>query len=76
MLIFKNTPLFPFSGNKVMLEKLLHTQLPIVINFWATWCAPCVAEMPALDSVSNLMKDKVDFYTISINKDKNAWKNF
>jgi thiol-disulfide isomerase/thioredoxin len=23
----------------------------LVVNFWATWCAPCVAEMPALDQV-------------------------
>lgn len=26
---------------------------PLVLNFWATWCAPCVREMPALDRFHN-----------------------
>jgi thiol-disulfide isomerase/thioredoxin len=26
---------------------------PIVLNFWATWCEPCVAELPELDTLSS-----------------------
>lgn len=33
----------------------------IIVNFWATWCPPCIAEMPALQELYNDYKDKVVF---------------
>lgn len=38
-----------------------------VVNFWATWCAPCVAELSGFQEVVNKMKsDKVDFLFVSL----------
>jgi len=37
-----------FSGNEIDLKDY-HGKL-VIINFWATWCAPCKKEMPSLDN--------------------------
>ena len=38
---------------------------PVLINFWATWCAPCIAEMPDLNDLYQTFKNDVDFYFVS-----------
>jgi len=37
----------------------------IFLNFWATWCMPCVAELPSIDNLHAQFKDDVAFLLIS-----------
>jgi len=38
---------------------------PLVVNHWATWCEPCVDELPYLAEVAKRFEGKVDFVGIS-----------
>jgi thiol-disulfide isomerase/thioredoxin len=38
---------------------------PLIVNLWATWCAPCVKEMPSLAKLADDLKDKVAIVAIA-----------
>jgi len=50
----------------------------VYIDVWATWCGPCVREIPALKALEQKFHDKnIEFVSISIDVEKNynKWKN-
>jgi len=52
------------DGSEVKLSAYLGK--PIVLNFWATWCAPCVAELPSLDQLAvTLANDHIQVLAVS-----------
>jgi thiol-disulfide isomerase/thioredoxin len=41
----------------------------VLVNFWATWCAPCIRELPSLDRLEAALGGK-DFAVIAVNEDR------
>jgi predicted transcriptional regulator YdeE/peroxiredoxin len=49
----------------------------VVLNFWATWCSPCVQEIPSLVEMQRRMKAKgVTVIAASVDVDENAYRQF
>lgn len=44
----------------------------VLINFWATWCPPCLQEMPSLESLKRQMEGR-EFQILAINLDEEGW---
>jgi len=51
------------NGKTVSLEQ--YKGKIIFINFWATWCPPCIAEMPSLQKLHNDYQDKIVFLFVT-----------
>ena len=64
-------PIYDRSGKTVDLAK--EKGRLVIIHFWATWCPPCVEEVPALSKFWEKYRGRNDLglYTISVDKD---WK--
>lgn len=62
--------LVDFDGDGFTLAEYRGT--PLVVNFWASWCPSCAAEMPAFESVYQSFKGKVEFLGINNNDNREA----
>jgi len=65
---YKNLAFLDFKQDIVELNN--YKGKLVILNFWATWCAPCKKEMPSLDSLkSNKVLDNLEIFPINIGKD-------
>ena len=68
----KNPPsmqaeIFDVDGNSFRIDDFKGK--PVLVNFWATWCAPCIAELPALSQAAKSLAD-IDFVILLVSIDR------
>jgi len=50
-------------------EEVLKSELPVLVDFWAVWCAPCKMIVPALEHIAQSYKEKLK--VLKLNVDEN-----
>jgi len=47
-------------------KAVVQSKLPTLVDFWANWCAPCLAAAPILEGLAKEYADKVDFAKVNV----------
>lgn len=50
--------------------------MPLLVNFWATWCPPCLAEMPLIQKYADLYQDQLVVLAINAGEDEAVVRDF
>ena len=53
-------------------EQVINASQPVLIDYWAEWCAPCKMIAPALEELSQTMQDKLTVGKVNIDENPEA----
>ena len=51
-------------------EKVIKSDKPVLVDFFATWCGPCKMMSPIVEQIAEELEDKVNVYKIDTDKDQ------
>lgn len=72
---YSNITLPNVEGQEVSLKDVVEANKVVLLDFWASWCRPCMGEMPYLLEAYATYHDKgFEIYGVSLDDDGEAWK--
>ncbi|MBN1152636.1 MAG: thioredoxin [Dehalococcoidia bacterium] len=54
------------SGEENFKQSVLESKVPVLVDFWAQWCAPCLAAAPVIEELSREYEGKVAFTKVNV----------
>jgi len=57
-------------------QEVLHSEKPVIVDFWAEWCGPCHAVAPVLDKIASERPEEVKLVTVNIDEEQELARRY
>ena len=57
-------------------SEVVNSSIPVVVDFWATWCGPCRKLSPVVDEIAQAYEGKVKFVKVNVEESIETAKKY
>ncbi len=57
-------------------QEVINSEVPVLLDFWATWCAPCRVIAPTIESISDELTGKIKVGKVNVDEQPNLASAF